>query len=64
MQEIDNRIPPIRIRVVTRWQVDENIPVGGIAFQISFKRFAVHHDVLDSALVLSKHRGSDAGERH
>jgi hypothetical protein len=60
VQQINDWIVPSRINGVTRWQVNRNITVGRITFQITFQRSAMDLDALYLAVLGSASLSEDS----
>jgi hypothetical protein len=44
VEQVDDRIPAIAIRVITRGQINRNVRIGAFTLKVSFERLSVHFD--------------------
>ncbi len=50
VERIHHRVMACRLAIITGRQVNEDIAIGGVAFEIPFERFSVHRYAFELAL--------------
>ena len=49
VQRVDNRVAAIRLAGIAGRQIDENVPIRRISFEIALQRFRVNRDIFEFA---------------
>jgi hypothetical protein len=49
VEQVDDRVAPVASCCVARWEVDGDVAIGGIAFEVSFQGFSVNFDSFEGA---------------